>query len=378
MGRVVAIIIAGFSTVFVAFAIRYSYGLLLPDMLTSLAITKTEAGVIFSAYFFTYTIFSPLLGLLVDRTDAQGNPHRIRVHSRPVRLSHVVRRDGPPGEHLFRAWRNRPFRMLGPCRDGRSPLGQREAQGDRAGLRGPRERDQHRVLEHRHPAFDRVPHVENGLGDSGHLRVRGRRDELLPGEKPPACPGGARWCTTGTGPATADQVRLPLHSARQEVSPDRVLLRAHQLCHPHPVCIPDRLCHPGAEGALWLAAGLLAVIGISGSIGKMILSHVSDVVERIKVMILCGVLTGLGGVGLAYRPRDGLADRSPRSFSGSATAPSGRSMPPLPGISSPRSMPGASSGCGRFFTVWARSWPLFSPGGRSMRRGPISGRSSWP
>ncbi|MDD5206460.1 MAG: MFS transporter, partial [Desulfobacterales bacterium] len=69
--RVYAVIIAGFFTLFAAFAVRYSYGLLLPDMLSSLAISKTEAGVIYSSYFLTYTLFSPVLGLLVDRTDAR-------------------------------------------------------------------------------------------------------------------------------------------------------------------------------------------------------------------------------------------------------------------------------------------------------------------
>ena len=69
--RAVAIIIAGFFTLFASFAIRYAYGLLLPQMLPSLAISKTGAGIIYSSYFIAYTIFSPILGLLVDRSDAK-------------------------------------------------------------------------------------------------------------------------------------------------------------------------------------------------------------------------------------------------------------------------------------------------------------------
>jgi OFA family oxalate/formate antiporter-like MFS transporter len=69
--RAVAIIIAGFLTLFASFAIRYGYGLLLPQMLPSLAISKTEAGIIYSSYFIAYTVFSPILGLLVDRSDAR-------------------------------------------------------------------------------------------------------------------------------------------------------------------------------------------------------------------------------------------------------------------------------------------------------------------
>lgn len=61
------IMIAAFFTVSIAYAVRYGYGMLLPGMLHSLKITKTEAGIISSAYFVTYTIFSPVLGLLSDR-----------------------------------------------------------------------------------------------------------------------------------------------------------------------------------------------------------------------------------------------------------------------------------------------------------------------
>lgn len=65
--RAVAVIIAGFFTVFTAFAIRYSYGILLPEMLPALQITKAEAGVIFAAYFVAYTLFSPIFGLMADK-----------------------------------------------------------------------------------------------------------------------------------------------------------------------------------------------------------------------------------------------------------------------------------------------------------------------
>jgi MFS family permease len=63
----VGIIVAGFVTVFTAFAIRYSYGILLPEMLPALQITKAEAGIIYAAYFIAYTIFSPIFGLMADK-----------------------------------------------------------------------------------------------------------------------------------------------------------------------------------------------------------------------------------------------------------------------------------------------------------------------
>jgi len=65
--RSAAVLTACFCTVFTMFAIRLSYGVLLPEMLPSLGITKTEAGVIYSLYFIAYTVFSPVLGLLADR-----------------------------------------------------------------------------------------------------------------------------------------------------------------------------------------------------------------------------------------------------------------------------------------------------------------------
>ncbi|MGD9142238.1 MAG: MFS transporter [Dehalococcoidia bacterium] len=69
--RALAVFVAGFLTIFTAYAIRYGYGILLIEMLPALAITKAEAGVIFSSFFVTYTLMSPLLGLLGDRFGAR-------------------------------------------------------------------------------------------------------------------------------------------------------------------------------------------------------------------------------------------------------------------------------------------------------------------
>jgi fucose permease len=62
--RSLAVIIASFFTVLIGFAIRANYGVLLPEMLPSLGISKTEAGVIYGSFFMAYTVFSPVLGLL--------------------------------------------------------------------------------------------------------------------------------------------------------------------------------------------------------------------------------------------------------------------------------------------------------------------------
>jgi MFS family permease len=61
------VLIACFLTVFIAYAIRYGYGILLPKMLISLDITKTDAGIIYSSFFIAYTVGSPLCGVISDR-----------------------------------------------------------------------------------------------------------------------------------------------------------------------------------------------------------------------------------------------------------------------------------------------------------------------
>ena len=70
--RAVVIIFAGFLTVFIAYAVRYAYGMLLPEMLQALSVSKAQAGVVYSSYFIAYTICSPLLGLLADRYNVRA------------------------------------------------------------------------------------------------------------------------------------------------------------------------------------------------------------------------------------------------------------------------------------------------------------------
>jgi MFS family permease len=65
--RAYATIIAGFFTVSIAYAIRYGYGMLLPEMLPALGIGKAQAGMIFAAYFVVYTVATPVLGAMSDR-----------------------------------------------------------------------------------------------------------------------------------------------------------------------------------------------------------------------------------------------------------------------------------------------------------------------
>lgn len=48
------------------------------------------------------------------------------------------------------------------------------------------------------------------------------------------------------------------------------------------------------------ATRLIAVIAISAVFGKLMLGPLSDAVGRIRVMMLCLILTGVGNLGMAY------------------------------------------------------------------------------
>ncbi|MCK5551744.1 MAG: MFS transporter, partial [Deltaproteobacteria bacterium] len=60
-----------FGNFFVTYGIRFGYGIMLPQMLESLSLTKAQGGLIYSSYFFAYLLFSPILGNLSDRMGAR-------------------------------------------------------------------------------------------------------------------------------------------------------------------------------------------------------------------------------------------------------------------------------------------------------------------
>jgi sugar phosphate permease len=58
---------ASFLTTVVSYGIRLGYGVILPEMIRSLDISKTEGGFSYSMMFVTYTLFAPIVGNLTDR-----------------------------------------------------------------------------------------------------------------------------------------------------------------------------------------------------------------------------------------------------------------------------------------------------------------------
>ncbi len=55
-----------FSIAFMAYGIRYAFGMLMPEMMKELGLTNTQAGLIYTSFLTLYTITSVLVGFLVD------------------------------------------------------------------------------------------------------------------------------------------------------------------------------------------------------------------------------------------------------------------------------------------------------------------------
>jgi OFA family oxalate/formate antiporter-like MFS transporter len=298
--RVVAIIIAGFSTVFVAFAIRYGYGLLLPEMLPSLSISKTEAGVIYSSYFFTATLLSPALGLLVDRWNARviltvfvallGMGAFLMSFSATVLQTSIF------------------FAIVGighsACWAPVVTVVLRWVSEKRRGI-----------------ALSIVD-----LGSTVSIAFWSIMIPLM------IVPYGWRmvWVCMGVlgllvagmnfffvrshpspeleSPVSrvAPKVQISVKAAYMAILRDKRfhLIGFSYLLISFSILIPLLFLTVYGTQELKIsyssAAGLLAVAGVAGAIGKLVLGPISDLVGRVKVMMLCGVLIAAGGLGFAY------------------------------------------------------------------------------
>ena len=298
--RAVAIIIAGFSTVFVAFAIRYGYGLLLPEMLSSLSISKTEAGVIYSSYFLTATLLSPALGLLVDRWDARAIltifVALLGVGACLVSLSTTVLQAS-----LF-------FAIVGighsACWAPVVTVVLRWVSEKRRGI-----------------ALSFVD-----LGSTVSIAFWSIVIPLM------IVPYGWRrvWVCLGVlgllvgvmnfffvrshpssepgNPASraAPKVQLSIKATYMAILRDKRfhLIGFSYLLMSFSILIPFVFLTAYGTQELKIsyssAAGLLAVTGVVGGVGKLVLGPISDFVGRVKVMMLCGLLIAVGGLGFAY------------------------------------------------------------------------------
>ncbi len=60
-----------FLDLFVNYAVRLGYGVVLPEMIRDLALSRTSGGTIFNSYLFIYITLTPLAGFLTDRLGAR-------------------------------------------------------------------------------------------------------------------------------------------------------------------------------------------------------------------------------------------------------------------------------------------------------------------
>jgi MFS family permease len=297
--RGIAIIIAGFFTIFVAFSIRYSYGLLLPEMLVSLAISKTEAGVIYSSYFLTSTLLSPVLGLLVDRYDARAilavfvallgaGAYLLSSATTVLQASIFFALAGIGHSACWAPVVTVVLRWVSAKRRGIAlsivDLGSTASIAFWSII----------IPFILISSTWRTVWVYVGIAAflSAGLNIFMVKSHPVP--------------EPGTGPTAAPVIRASIRTAYTAILKDKrfYLIGFSYMLISFSILIPLTFLTAYAIQELKIsyqsAAALLAAVGIAGAIGKLILGHFSDSFGRIKVMMLCGVLAGAGGLGMAY------------------------------------------------------------------------------
>jgi len=65
------ILACGFFNLFINYSVRLGYGVILPEMIRDLHLSRTAGGTIFNAYLFVYVAVAPLTGYLTDRLGAR-------------------------------------------------------------------------------------------------------------------------------------------------------------------------------------------------------------------------------------------------------------------------------------------------------------------
>ncbi len=65
------VLAVSFADLFINYSIRLGYGVILPEMIDSLKLSRTAGGSIYNAYLFTYIALTPLTGVLTDRLGAR-------------------------------------------------------------------------------------------------------------------------------------------------------------------------------------------------------------------------------------------------------------------------------------------------------------------
>jgi MFS family permease len=298
--RAIGVIVAGFSTLFIAFGIRYSYGLVLPYMLPSLAISKTEAGVIFSSYFITCTLLAPVLGTLVDRFDTRViltvfvavlgvGAYLMSFSSSVIQACIFFAMVGIGQSACWAPVVTVVMRWVSQER--RGTIISIVDLGSTAGIA---------VWSLIIPVIIggfswRTVWVSLGMT----AFVVAGMNFFLVRSHPQSQPGTPNS-------ENVQEVQVPVKEAYQDIFRDSkfYLIGFSYLFISFSILIPFTFLATYATQELRIpyasAAGLLVVMAVTGAIGKLILGYVSDRVGRMKVMMLCGLLTAAGTLGMAY------------------------------------------------------------------------------
>ena len=300
--RSVAVIMASFCTVLIGFAIRNSYGLLLPQMLPSLQISKTEAGLIYGSFFMTYTVFSPLLGLLADRIDIRSILTFflvvLGIGTLLMGFSSIMIE-----AMLF-------FMLAGvgasACWSPIVPLVQRWTSDKRRGIilafvdagasigvamSG-------LIMPLIVTAYDwRIGW--KGLGALA-LSMAGINFVLL---------GNTQTENSGVQYSKFHrQLNTPASAMYLEILRNKefLLVGLSYLCIGFSVLIPLTFITTYAVQELTVrydeATRLITIIGVTSLVGKLVLGSLSDVVGRIKAIIICQIMIAIGSLGVIYSP----------------------------------------------------------------------------
>lgn len=298
-GRAAAVITAGFFTVSIAYAIRYGYGMLLPEMLRSLSISKTEAGVIYASYFFAYTICSPVLGVLSDRFNTRliltiftallgAGAFCMAFASSVLSAAVIFSLAGignaacwAPVVGLVQKWA--PDRRRGAALAFTS-------MGSGTGIAVWSLLLPFIVEGHGWKAgWISMGLFAIGVAGLNGILVRNPDDAYL-NQRSAGFPG-----TFPQMPALTLQ-GLFKHPPLWFIGLSYMLVG-------YVVLVPYTFVSVYASEELALSYGaatrLIAVIAVTGMIGKLILGIMSDTLGRIKVMIICAILLGLGCLGIA-------------------------------------------------------------------------------
>jgi len=297
--RALAVIIAGFFTVFTAFGVRYVYGILLPEMLHALAISKTQAGVIFSSFLITYTAFSPILGLMTDRYDVRIiiSLFLVLLGAGALLMSFATT---VLNASLF-------FSIAGighaACWVPVVTLIQRWVPDNRRGaalaVTDLGSASGIAVWSVIMPCIVARYSWRAGWMDLGlsAFLVAGMNFFLVRSQ-----PEERRGAQSETA---APFLREPVRAAYKKILHDRKfwLLGASYFFLGSSIIIPFTFLSTYAVNELkWsyeTASRLIAVIAVAGMFGKLLLGHLSDTLGRVRIMMVCGVLVASGCLGIA-------------------------------------------------------------------------------